>query len=63
MNETTIYTIRPGGTSLWLSSGLAAALGIKWGDRLTAEQFDHEQIQAVIRARLIAEKRKMKPLE
>lgn len=58
MNEQLVYTIRPGGTSLWLGAGLADALGLKWGDRLTMEQFESEHIQAVIRARLIAEKRK-----
>lgn len=60
MNETTIYTVRPGGTSLWLPSGMAEAMGIKWGTHLTVEQFEGEQIQALIRARMIAEKSRRK---
>lgn len=55
-----IYTVRPGGTSLWIPSVLAASMGIEWGEHLTEEQFNGEEIQGLLRCRIIAEKSKRK---
>jgi hypothetical protein len=53
--EWLIYCTRPSGFSLWLPSELAIFLKIKWGDRLTMEQFEHHEIQGLIARRLVAQ--------
>lgn len=58
MNDLPIYTVRPGGTSLWIPAVLAQSLGIRWGDHLAPELFASEDIQGLIRRRLAAEKKK-----
>lgn len=60
MNDVAIYTVRPGGTSLWMPSILATSLGIRWGDHLTNEQYESEDIQGLIRRRIVAEKSRKK---
>ncbi len=47
-----IYTVRPGGTSLWIPSIMAESLSIAWGEHLTDEQFNGEDIQGLIRCDL-----------
>lgn len=51
MAEALIYTLRPDGTSLWLTSWVASSLGITNGQRLTLEQYDSADIQEMIKAR------------
>lgn len=58
--EANIYTVRPGGTSLWLPEILASSLGISRGDHLTPAQFNHVEIQGLIARRAQAEKGKKK---
>lgn len=58
--ETTIYTVRPDGTALWLPSILAQSLGHEWGARLTVDEFNHHDIQGLIERRVIAEKSRKK---
>lgn len=57
LDDIAIYTVRPGGTSLWIPGVLAGSLGIQYGDHLTAEQFASDEIQGLIRRRLMAERK------
>lgn len=58
--DTSIYTVRPGGTSLWIPGIMAESMGIVWGDHLTKEQFEGADIQGLINNRLAAEKGRRK---
>lgn len=58
--EHLIYTVRPDGTALWLPAGLAASLGIQYGQQLSRDLYGHEEIQGLIERRLEAEKGKAK---
>jgi len=57
MTELNIYCLRPGNTSVWLPDYIMARFGLKRGDRLTAEQFDSEEIQSLLRMRAAAKKK------
>lgn len=50
--ERHIYTQRPTGEALWLPEGVAAQLGIAERSRLTDAQFQHDEIQRLLAARL-----------
>jgi hypothetical protein len=56
--EAMIYTIRPDRTALWVPEILASSLGLRRGQALTPEQYQHEEIQGLIARRLAAEKGK-----
>lgn len=56
--ELNLYTLRPDGTALYLPELLMQHLGIARGQQLTAEQYEHAEIQGLIGRRLDAEKGK-----
>lgn len=60
-NETNIYAVRPDGTSLWIPETVAASMAIQWGDHLTRDQYEGEEISGLIARRLLAEKQKKNP--
>lgn len=57
-----IYTVRPGGTSLWLPVWLAAQLKISPNSWLTEAQFRRPEITRLLEDRIKAE-RGRKPAE
>lgn len=58
MNATLVFTIRPGGTSLWLPAATARRLEVKRGALLTSDQFASREIQELLAERRAKDRQK-----
>ena len=50
-NEANYYVIRPDKTPVWVPADVLAAIGAKERDQLTAEQFAHPSMTALLQQR------------
>lgn len=58
--EGVIYVQRPDGTALWLPELMLESLRIRRGQRLSAAQYEGEEIQGLLSRRIAAKKGRTK---